>query len=570
MKYFKSLLAVASCVLAVGLTSCESNESKVEYLPFRSSENGSWGMMTTKGKVLFEEEFKRKPSAPVNGRFFVEDKDGNYEIYTMEETPQKVGNKYKRICPFTEDVTPAVEPNQRIKLIDKDGNEVATLEKARGKNIISATTFHEGLSIIRTEDGCGCIDTKGEVVIAPIYNILEACSEGIMLTITNKDNEEGNNNVTAIDKTGNKLFTIRTSKYWPAASLFKHGRLPVVHIPESDDDEERKCGFIDTKGEIIFDLSKKYYNISDWDDETFIFTDGEGYGLSDYKGTVLLRPKYDQLSYAGHSLLWAGTEGDNGWRYKLIDKEGKEVSSATYRGRTMFFGDYAAVQVSEKRWSLINKKGEEVEDLPSIREISQTDIDEATYDLEDSHYCTRVYSDFLDVDAIIEAANITSDGCGVWTIKQTPQQIIRAWQEETGDYEKAVEPQNFSGKDKLTYEKEAEDVDISYEVYYAWYMVNSSYDYWSSSYSYTWATEKPKYVSVTFSGSKLEGKTSQLYSKLLDIAKDYGSVYKEGKTKALISIGSDSGLYLVDDGSSVMLKRYSNDSYKSYEDEIDD
>ena len=569
MKYFKSLLAVASCVLAIGLTSCESNESKVEYLPFRSSENGSWGMMTTKGKVLFEEEFKRKPSTPVNGRFFVVDKDGNYEIYTLEETPQKVGNKYKRICPFTEDVTPAVEPNQRIKLIDKNGNEVATLEKARGKNIVSATTFHEGLSIIETEDGCGCIDTKGDIVIAPTYKTIETCSEGIMLTITNKDYEEGNNNVTVIDKTGNKLFTIRTSKYTPDASQFKHGRLPVMHVNDDDDGNESMCGFIDTKGEIVLDLTSKYQIIIDWNDETFIYYDGENMGLADFNGTTLLRPKYDWLSYAGHSLLWAGTEVDNGWRIKLIDKEGKEVSSDTYRNKTMFFGDYAAVQVSEKRWALIDKKGNEVEDLPSIREISQTDIDEATQSLESRHLCTIVYSDFLDVDAIIEAANITSDGCGVWTIKQTPQQIIRAWQEETGDYEKAVEPQNFSGKDKLTYEKEAEDVDISYEVYYAWYMVNSSYDYWSSSYSYTWATEKPKYVSVTFSGSKLEGKTSQLYSRLLDIAKDYGSVYKEGKTKALISIGSDSGLYLVDDGSSVMLKRYSNDSYKSYEDEID-
>lgn len=568
MKYFKSLLAVASCVLAVGLTSCESNDSKVEYLPFRSSENGSWGMMTTKGEVLFEEEFKRKPSAPVNGRFFVEDKDGDYEMYTVEATPQKVGNKYMRICPFTEDVTLAVEHNQRIKLIDKDGNEVATLEKARGKNITSATTFHEGLSIFRTEDGCGCIDTKGDIVIAPIYRTIEACSEGIMLTITNKDYEEDNNIVTAIDKSGNKLFTIRRTKYYPNANMFKHGRLPIVYVPEDENEEDRKCGFIDTKGDIIFDLSKKYSNIIDWNDETFIFTDGEGMGLSDYKGTTLLRPKYDRLIYAGHSLLWAGTEGDNGWRFKLIDEEGKEVSSDTYRDMTKFFGEYAAVQVSEKRWALVDKKGNEVEDLPSIREISQRDIDEAIFGQEDGHYCTRVYSDFLDVDAIIEAANLTSEGCGIWTIEQTPQQIIRAWQEETGDYEKAVEPQNFTGCDKLTYEKEAEGVEIDFKVYYAGYMAYCNYDYYGNTYK--WETEKPKYVSVKFSGSELEGKTSQLYSKLLTIAKDYGSIYKAGKTKALISIGSDSGLYLVDDGSSVTLTRYSNNSYKSYEDEIDD
>ena len=568
MKYFKSLLAVASCVLAAGLTSCESNESRVEYLPFRTSENGSWSMMSTKGKVLFEDEFKRMPSAPVGGRFFVEDKDGNYEIYTMEETPQKVGNKYLRVCPFTEDVTPAVERNQMIKLIDKNGNEVVTLDKVKGKRVRSATTFHEGLSVIRTDDGCGCIDTKGNVVIEPTYHIIEACSEGIMLTITKRDYDDENGNITVIDKTGKKLFTIRTSKYWPNESQFKHGRLPVVSVPEEGSDEVRKCGFIDTKGKLILDFSKKYSDVLDWNDETFIFTDGEGQGLADFEGTTLLRPKYDRLSYAGHSLLWAGTEGDNGWRYKLIDKEGKEVSTDTYRSVMQFFGEYAPVQVSERRWALIDKKGEEVEDLPSIREISQTDIDEAMYGLQESHYCTRVFNDFLDVDALIEAANITSDGCGVWTIRQTPPQIIRAWQEETGDYEKAVEPRNFSGKDKLTYGKEAEGVNISYEVYYAWYMVITSYD--SSGYTYTWAEEKPKYVSVKFSGGDLSGKSSQLFSKLLEQAKEYGSVYKAGKTKALISIGSDSGLYLEDDGSSVLLKRYSTDAYKNYEDKIDD
>jgi hypothetical protein len=568
MKYFKPMLAVASCVLALGLTSCESNDSKVKYLPFRSSENGNWGMMTTEGKVLFEEEFKRKPTAPVNGRFFVVDKDGNYEIYTVEETPQKVGNKYIKVCPFTEDVTLAVEHDQKIKIIDKEGNEVATLDKAKGKNITSATTFHEGLSIIRTEDGCGCIDTKGNIVIEPIYSIIEACSEGIMLAITNKDLEDDNDVVTAIDKKGNKLFTIRKSKFWPNESQFKYGRLPVVYVPDDDSNDERKCGFINTKGEVMFELSKKYSDIIDWNDKTFIFSDGESQGLSDFDGTILLRPKYDNLSYAGHSLLWAETKGDNGSRYKLIDEEGKEVSSDSYRNVTKFFGKYAAVQVSEKRWVLIDNEGQEVEEVPDIREISQFDIDEAIYGQEDSHYCTRVYSDFLDVEAIIEAADITKDGCGVWTIKQTPPQIIRAWQAETENFETAVEPENFIGKDNLTYEMEAEGVDISFKVYYAWYMVYTNYE--SNGNSYIWATEKPKYVCVTFSGDKLEGKTSVLYSKLLSIAEGYGSIYKAGKTKALISIGSDSGIYLVDDGSSVMLRRYSNDSYKDFEDEIDD
>ena len=103
----------------------------IEYLPFQEEKDGYWGMISPDGKVLFSGEFKEEPTVAMNGRFFVKNGDGLWELYTAEEKPKKLGEEYLEVVSFREDVTPVVRKNQSIELINLDGERFARLIKLR-------------------------------------------------------------------------------------------------------------------------------------------------------------------------------------------------------------------------------------------------------------------------------------------------------------------------------------------------------------------------------------------------------------------------------------------------------
>lgn len=57
-------LTLFAVILLLPLNSCSggSGRSKVEYIPFRETKDGQWGMISPDGKVLFKEEFNNEPT----------------------------------------------------------------------------------------------------------------------------------------------------------------------------------------------------------------------------------------------------------------------------------------------------------------------------------------------------------------------------------------------------------------------------------------------------------------------------------------------------------------------------
>lgn len=80
-KFFIGVFSVLSLALASCSGSGEHNAS--EYLPFKSSENGKWGMVSVDGEVLFEEEFTNQPTEVKNGRFLVRNNNGLWEMFKI-------------------------------------------------------------------------------------------------------------------------------------------------------------------------------------------------------------------------------------------------------------------------------------------------------------------------------------------------------------------------------------------------------------------------------------------------------------------------------------------------------
>ena len=69
-------------LISLSFMSCsETGNGDVEYIPFKETIDGQWGMISMDGKVLFKEEFKDEPTVVRDGRFFVRNKDGFWEMY---------------------------------------------------------------------------------------------------------------------------------------------------------------------------------------------------------------------------------------------------------------------------------------------------------------------------------------------------------------------------------------------------------------------------------------------------------------------------------------------------------
>ena len=350
------ILIVLAAVLGF-LPTC--SDSSDHYYAFLSTRNGKWGMISPHGKVLFDNEFKTPPTDADGGVFFVRTgKNDKWQMYDANNGTVSITDKsYDAVLPFTEDVTLAVRENEFIKIIDKLGNEVATLDRVSGETIYAAYPFSDGLSIIWTHSGFGVVNAKGEVVVKPKFCLLLPFSDGVAIGIENKYKDMDPDSImwSVIDTNGQTLFTFKKSKYVDLAPGFRNGLLAVCK-------EDQRCGFIDKTGEEVVKATAKNANIGDWNDKVFVFYDGDQWGLKKMSNDeVLIRCKYDALEFADKEgrLLWACEDGSRGLKWTLINRKGERVSKDSYKDHKMFSGKYCPVQVSDNEWTFIDRKGVE-------------------------------------------------------------------------------------------------------------------------------------------------------------------------------------------------------------------
>ena len=100
-------------LMVLALASCSGKEnSPIEYVPFQETKDGQWGMISMEGEVLFKDEFKNMPTVTRDGRFFVKNKSGNWEMYEATEKPKKIGTEYVHAYGFNHGVALVAEKNK--------------------------------------------------------------------------------------------------------------------------------------------------------------------------------------------------------------------------------------------------------------------------------------------------------------------------------------------------------------------------------------------------------------------------------------------------------------------------
>lgn len=530
-----------SALFAGILTSCNlvgGSSDSADAIPFQSSENGRWGMIKPDGKILFEDEYKNRPTLSFNERFAVKNSDGLWEIYTTAEKPEKVGEEYKQLSDFSSGVALSVKKGERIKIIDRDGGTVATLEKSNGKNITKCFSFYDGLAMFMTDDAAGVIDTKGKIIVEAqkYFYALPVTSDRIIAIEKKYQNKETKERVlTILDGSGKELSKVKCSKYDDVNAIMGNGELLAV---TQKNDGEVRCGMIDMNGEVVAKPSPKVKNIDGNRKDNFIFSDGENYGVMDRTGDIIIRAKYDKLAWASDELLWAYKKNNNSVEVNLIDLEGNEITKDSYADAVEFLdGNNAFVKVADHEWSIVNKKGEEQKEVKSMNDV---------YDLANESPDFMLQSEYIDIDAIVSYFNMSKTGMGDFNMTMTVPQMLKVYNEESGDNVDA-ETNYMEYKNLFEFIHTMEGaIEVKVKVTYGEGIGEQKEDG-----TYAWKNIQPEIITLSVPCGGMKEKQREIFTKLASKAKEQGTVYKENKNACIVNIDNKYGIVVALEGDDV-------------------
>ena len=520
---------VFAAILAA-LCSC-SKSGDIQYLPFQSDEDSNWGLVSTDGKVLFENEFKNEPTVVMHDRFFVKNADGKWELYSAQEKPEEIGkNVYDQAGAFIEDVAPVVAKGQPIQFINKDGDVQFSLGNVDGQQITECTNFSEGVAIFKAGKYYGCIDNKGNVIVKPEYIQISPASDGKMVAISKKyeNSKNGASSITILSTSGKVIADISTKSFNDYENQFHDGALVV----EQEIDDENRQGLINEKGEFIVRPSSKIHRIEGIENEKFIFYDGDDYGVMDFKGNVVIRPKYKKLAFAGKGkLLWAVDDKEDA-NIKLIDEDENVISKSEYEGVLPFHGSSAAVQVSKN-------SGEDI--------IVEKKINEDIYNIDDSEVGDNIfYSQYVDVEALVKSINLQKTGFLGISLNMNVSGILKAFS-ALSEGGMSMEPSYYDGDYSIQNSFSLSRVDVNLSANFDESIASPIESTVTDEYGFTYSeTTGYQFKNITPNQIGLEiprrdlmkGRMSKTTTALIKKIKELGSVYKENNNAAIVKVGN--------------------------------
>lgn len=338
-----------------------------EYFPVKLAGEKAWGMMSKDGEILFESEFKNRPTAVYNGIFAVREGDG-YSLYRADAKPRLIPGCESLMAAglfAADDYAPIVRKDKRISVINRDGEEMYTLTPQKGKEIIYARNcFTDGMLIVQNEDGkCGAVNHDGELTVACKFDGIDFFNGGYAIAMT-KDEDKGQNKFQIIDHEGNIVHTIKACK--DVFSLIYDGKCAI----QIDDD---RWGFVTIDGDVV-KCPAKVKGIGVFDGKYFIYYDDDyNAGLMEYNadgGEVLIKAgKYKSLTPLNKS--WSKFIARIDDEYRLIDRDDdtlikfedyKEVSVLSQSAETILAKDGNYYTVLDDDGKVIDKKLE-IEDI---------------------------------------------------------------------------------------------------------------------------------------------------------------------------------------------------------------
>lgn len=545
-------LTLFAVILLLPLNSCSggSGRSKVEYIPFRETKDGQWGMISPDGKVLFREEFDNEPTFAREGRFFVRNDKGLWEMYSTEAKPKKIGGEYTSASSFNNGRAVVAEADEPVKIIDTDGKTIKKLDKINNKVVENVSPLYGGLATFETADSLlGAIDKEGNCIIEPNYIALQR-GNGFFLAVPAKYRKAFRENeglkgvkVSVLDADGKEICQLSGDKY-------KNIRAVNDKIVASQErDGKTVWSILDTKGNQLFKGGAKVDNILDVEGENFTYRNGEHVGLMNIKGETLIRAKYSDLTFDEDGLFIASTrKGSEGYQCKIIDSEDKQVGSDTYSNLYQFRafdGQHAIAEQNDNDYVLIDREGKILPKLPDMVEIGLSDGD------------FEIKSNYIDYTALFDALKLQTQGVDGVSVGEQASSVIarlagKGLLTNGTDDHPASDPYWYDVRKEISYDRQVNGIKVQFTVAFDGYP--SRGEFTGNGYQYAWNDAKVAACGVTFSCTgKLEGKIDNLYNAFTKKFATLGKVLKKNNGAKLFDLGNGKRVLVGRDESKVIV-----------------
>ena len=326
MKHYLCFLFLS--LVSILTISCENEKAnknyEYDYLPIKLVGSERWSILDVQtGEVLFKDEFKNQPSLISHNVFLVENGNGTYDYYSVQNVKKPINKtSYYMAADFVgADIVPATLPGKPITLINSRCEIVATLDKSIkvcGKIIDGLAPFMD------YSDKFGFIDKNGKVVIKAQYDDVQYFHEGIAVC-AEKDEEYGLTTYHILNKEGKELFKL-TSNDYDCIGVYNDGFLPAM--------KDNEIVYLDSTGKIAYTLckvgesSRENFGVFYCKDDRSVFCEGDMYGLKDNENNIVLRAKYDVLTY-GNDGIYVAKKGS---KFGAIDFTDKVILDFKYDG----------------------------------------------------------------------------------------------------------------------------------------------------------------------------------------------------------------------------------------------
>lgn len=398
-------------LFALALFASCGEKAEITHLPVQSEQEGKWGMVTTDGEVVFEGRFENEPGVPRRERFLVQNEDELLEFYTVEKEPQKIGKSYRTAMGFINEVTAVAEADSVIKLIDREGHEVLRLAEINGKDVEQVTDARDGVFVFKDEtEACGCIDTKGEVLIPAEYEFLSLLGNGYVLGKPKTLLPEGErrNPYWIMNLQGEKLGEVNMMKYDGVGFELIDGK----YLSVSRYDDDQNCsGLIAMDGTEKMPLNASVSEIKNPCKDMFVFSDGELYGVMNVEGKQLIPAKYKQLYFMSEDRLMVF---DQDFKGKIIDLKDQQVGEYTgyvhQYPEARYYTKHAVVPQTDTQWVFIDKDGKDIGE-------------KHWYRVGCSDYQMVVENDYFDPKEMLEWLKVTANGVDGLTFSSMSEEV---------------------------------------------------------------------------------------------------------------------------------------------------
>jgi hypothetical protein len=345
------LMLFIFCIANMPMVSAKNTQTSIKLYPVKV--NGKWGFINKKGKLIVPPHYEDVDK--IYG--FCEDMSGvkengkwgfiNYKgTEVIKPVFDNIEPFYQGLAGFIVKPTGPNEMGDKKGFINKSGRVV--IKEIYDPEFGLYGHFIEGACIVKKDFLYGYINHAG-TSITNIEYISATGYDGGVASVQDKDSV-----FWMIDKSGKKI-----SDGYRAMTNFSNGFASVTQ-------KDGQKGILSKNGIFTNTGSYNVYTFFSFncDNNVFIVTNDNKYGLMDTKGKHETEVKYNALTVFSEGLIAANYNGtvidkdygviQNGWGY--LDNKGKTAIPFQFQNIT-YFSDGLSAAEKDGKWGYIDKKG---------------------------------------------------------------------------------------------------------------------------------------------------------------------------------------------------------------------